>query len=61
MINQETGVVIEIERSHNLKNKNLISYIESGAVLHEGGSIQSNTRYGWFNCFFTGKCIIVLQ
>ena len=40
MINQETGVIYEIERCQNLKHKNLISFIESGTMLHEEGSIQ---------------------
>lgn len=40
MINQETGIVYEIERSQNLKHKNLISFIESGSMSHEEGNIQ---------------------
>ena len=40
MINQETGVVYEIEHVQNLKHKNLISFIESGTMHHEEGSIQ---------------------
>lgn len=35
MINQEIGVVYEIERSHNLKPKNLIGFIENGTMHHE--------------------------
>jgi len=40
MINQETGIVYEIERSQNLKHKNLICFIESGSMFHEEGNIQ---------------------
>lgn len=40
MINQETGIVYEIERSQALKHKNIVSFIENGSMSHEEGNIQ---------------------
>lgn len=39
-INPATGSVYEIERSQNIQHKNLISFIESGAMDLEEGSLQ---------------------
>lgn len=40
LVNPETGNVYEIERSQELKHKNVISFIECGSIQHEEGLIQ---------------------
>lgn len=40
MLNPETGIVYEIERSKDIEHKNIISFIESGFLELEQGSLQ---------------------
>lgn len=40
LVNSETGTVFEIEYSRNLSHRNLVSYIDSGTLEVEEGSVQ---------------------
>ena len=53
LLNTETGKVLEIEYSQNLKHKNIVSYVDSGETDTEEGPVQY-----YLTNYFNGELLI---
>lgn len=53
LLNPETGKVLEIEYSQNLKHKNIVSYVDSGETDTEEGTVQY-----YLTNYFNGELLI---
>jgi len=53
LLNTETGKVLEIEYSQNLKHKNIVSYVDSGETDTEEGPVQY-----YLTNYFSGELLI---